>query len=266
MKYGSIIAVCLVVLVCIAVPSVYGDDRTVALTSIVIESFNGDTTTHEWNDGRHQRSFEFSWAMNASRFATKTSDNDGNEINYPISTFVDAWPVALFGFNREGRDLKSFGINGRFDRQGYNWIDIYPVGEDGETPFEIPLPGRVRSLDMWVWGANQNFYIEAYLRDYQGMVHVLRLGNINHAGWRNIGVNVPNHVRQGRRVLPAHAPLQFVKFRLWTQPIEKVDNFFVYFRQFKILTDIFESFFDGDDLADPDLVREFWANSGNSTN
>jgi hypothetical protein len=53
--------------------------------------------------------------------------------------------------------------------------------------------------------------------------------------------------------------MHFVKFRVWTQPRERVDNFYFYFKQFKILTDIFESLFDGDELADPDLIPQLWA-------
>ena len=224
-----------------------------------MESFNGDTT-HEWHDGKHPRTYEFTWEMSASKFTTTVTDANGNEVSYPVSTYVEAWPIALYGYNREGRDIKSFGINGRFDRQGYNWIDLYAVDSSGE-PFEIPMPGRVRYMDLWVWGANLNYYIEAYLRDYQGVVHIVRLGNIAHQGWRNLRANIPNNIRQAKRILPARAQLQFVKFRIWTQPLEQVSNFYIYFKQFKILTDTFESLYDGDDLADPDLVPEFWANN-----
>jgi hypothetical protein len=268
MKYGSIKAVCLVILACIAVLSVSADEVTVDLTSVVLAHFNGETG-HEWFDGRHQRNFEFSWALAASKFATRTTDADGNEANFPRLAYIDAWPIALFGYNRDGREIKSLGINGRFDRMGYNWVDLYPVNaEDGRTPFEIPMPGRVRYMDLWVWGSNLDYYIETYVRDHRGVVHRLHLGRINYPGWRNLRVNIPNHIPQGRRVLPSHAPLSFVKFRLWTQPTERVDNFYVYFKQLKILTDTFESLFDGNELADPDLVPQFWATngSGDTTN
>jgi len=54
MKYGSIKAVCFVVLACAIVMPAFSDGQTVDLTSIIVESFNGDAT-HEWNDGRHPR-------------------------------------------------------------------------------------------------------------------------------------------------------------------------------------------------------------------
>jgi len=263
MKHGGIKAVFLVVLICMMVFPSAADEATVDLNSIVLESFNGDAA-HEWFDGRRTRNFEFSWALRASRFATTSTEADGSEVAFPVMTYVNAWPIALFGHNRENREIKSLGVNGRFDRQGFNWIDIYPVQADGATPFEIPMPGRIRYIDLWVWGANHNFTLDAYVRDDQGMVHILPLGSLAYSGWRNLRTNIPNHIRQSRRVQPTFAQLQFVKFRVWTHPAENVSNFFIYFNQLKVLTDTFESFFDGGDLADPDLLPELWANTINS--
>ncbi|MDR2479488.1 MAG: flagellar filament outer layer protein FlaA [Treponema sp.] len=257
MKHGSFKAVCLIFWASITVLSAYADEVTVDLTSIVMEAFNGDTT-HEWSDGRHPRTYEFSWTTGASKFATKTTDKDGNEENFPKLTYVEAWPIALFGYNREGKSIKSLGLHGRFDRRGYNWIDIYPTTDD--KPFEIPLPGRIRYLDLWVWGSNLDYYMEAYVRDHQGVVHTVRLGSLAYTGWKNLRANIPNHVPQSKRILPSLAQLTFVKFRIWTQPTERVGDFYIYFKQFKVLTDTFESLFDGDELADPDLVPQLWAN------
>ncbi|MDR2480399.1 MAG: flagellar filament outer layer protein FlaA, partial [Treponema sp.] len=213
MKHGSFKVICLFVLACITVLSTYGDEVTVDLESKVLEAFNGDS--------------EYTWRTDASKFATKT--NDGN---YPQLTYVDAWPIAAFGKNRDGQTLKSLGLHGRFDRQGYNWIDLYPVktGDTGDNPApaEIPMPGRIRNLDLWVWGANLHLYIEAYVRDYRGVVHIIRMGDVSYTGWKNLRANVPNHIRQAKRILPSLAGLTFVKFRIWTQPIEQVGDFYVY--------------------------------------
>lgn len=264
MKYGGIKAVCLVVLACIAVLSAYGQEKTVDLTSIVMERFDGNTT-HEWNDGRYPRTFEFSWALSASKFATKTTDN-GKEVNFPVMAYIDTWPIALYGYNREGKEIKSMGVHGRFDRRGYNWIDMYPVGSDGTTPFEVPIPGRVRYIDLWVWGSNLNFYMEVYLRDFQGVIYSVPFGSMEHAGWKNLRAQVPTYIRQAKKVLPNLAQLKFVKLRIWTQPSAPVDNFYIYFNQLKVLTDVFEYPFDGDELSDPDYVPQLWANSTGSSN
>ncbi|MDR2392650.1 MAG: flagellar filament outer layer protein FlaA [Treponema sp.] len=247
MKHGSFRAICLIFLACIAVLSAFGDEQAVALESRILETFDqNDESLYDWR-------------LEASKFATKTDED-----SFPKVTYVATWPAALFGSNPDGADLKSLGIWGRFDRRGYNWIDVYPVnaGEEDGGPAEIPIPGRVRYLDMWVWGSNLNYHIEAYLRDYQGVIHTVDLGSIGYQGWKNLQVAIPNNFPQAKRVLPRLAPLTFVKFRIWTAPTEQVDNFYIYFDQLKVLTDTFEAPYDGDELANPARVQELWNSEG----
>jgi hypothetical protein len=242
MKHGSFRVVCVFFLAAFLAFSAFGDENTVVLESIVLESFDGDS--------------DYEWRIDASKFATRTDED-----TFPKLVYATAWPDAVFGANREGRELKSLGIWAKFDRQGYNWIDIYPVakdaGEDAEAA-EIPIPGRVQIMDLWVWGSNFNYYLEAFLRDYQGVVHTIYVGSLAFEGWRNMRVPIPNNIPQSRRVLPKLESLSFVKFRLWTTPTERVDNFYIYFDQFKILTDTFESLFDGDRLTDPEFIQQTW--------
>ena len=246
MKHGSFKAFCVIVLLFAAVFSSFADDTFINWESRVLESFNGDS--------------DYTWKTDSSKFITKTDST-----TYPVTTYVAAWPIQAFGANTGGDPIKSFGIHGRFDRRGYNWIDIYPVKKGGDdTPAEIPIPGRVNSIDMWVWSANLNYYIEVYLRDHDGIVHALKLGDIGFGGWRNLRVNIPSSIHQYQRILPQYAGLTFVKFRLWTQPAERVNDFYVYFKQLKVLTDMFETYFDGNDLANPAKIQELWANGGNN--
>ena len=246
MKHGSFKIICLIIWACIAVLPGFSDG-TISLESRILETFNGDADA------------PYIWKAEASKFITSTEDR-----TFPVLAYIDAWPVAAFGYVRPDNapPLRSFGIHGRFDRTGYNWIDIYPVLADDpdENPYEIHIPGRVRTLDMWVWGSNLRYYIEVFVRDYRGVVHTLRLGDIAFNGWRNLQVAIPSNIAQSRRTLPAYAGLSFVKFRIWTQPVERVDNFYIYFKQLKVLTDMFDPLFDGNDLADPQRVEMLWAN------
>ena len=262
MKQGSFRAVRLVVflffMLFLMVFSVFGDEKTIDYLSIVLEDFSG-LSTHQWPYPYDQKVYEFEWSLDASKFASKVNDEQ-----FPKQTKVEAWPMALYGTNKRNQDLNSFGIWGKFDRRGYNWIDVFPSvpgsAKDGEgpEPFEIPIPGRIQYLDMWVWGSNLNYYMEAYFRDYQGVVHSLYLGSLQYQGWRNLRVRVPANIPQSKRVLPSYAGLKFVKFRIWTTPSERVDDFKIYLNQMKVLTDTFESLFDGNDLADPDFIEEIW--------
>ena len=257
MKHGSFkalsFAVSLILMAGMATVTAFGDENVTQYESIVLENFSGDTN-HEWTIGGRTYSYDYSWKLEASKFATNTGED-----SFPKLTYVPSWPMALYGSNRDGRDIKSLGIWGRFDRRGYNWIDLYPVSGENDDPFEIPIPGRVSYFDAWIWGSNLNFYVEIYLRDYQGRVHTINLGNIAYTGWKNLRVSIPNNIPQSKRVLPHLAGLSFVKFRIWTTPLERVDNFYIYFDHFKVLTDTFESLYDGDELADPDNVQGLWA-------
>ncbi|MDR2177853.1 MAG: flagellar filament outer layer protein FlaA [Treponema sp.] len=255
MKQGCFKVVCLVLLACVVVIPGFSDETTLNSEAFVIESFDGDTA-HEWLVAGKLNSYEYSWQGTANRFVTE---------GYPRISSVSAWPQALFGINREGNNYRALGILGNFKHPGYNWVDVYPVAvnaEGEEEAFEIPLPGRVQYLDIWAWGASRDFYLDAYVRDYQGIVHVLRMGALSHKGWESLRVSVPSHIRQSRRVVPHYAGLRFIKFRIWTGRTESVGDFYVYLDQFKILTDTFESFYDGNDLADPEHVQELW--SGNN--
>jgi hypothetical protein len=263
MKQGSFRAVRLVVFLFLMLSvtgfSAFGDENTIDYLSVVLDDFSGETT-HQWQYGGKVYNYEFDWSLDASKFASTVKGEQ-----FPKLTRVEAWPMALYGLNRNNLDILSLGIWGEFDRRGYNWIDVYPSvpgsGQNGEDPepFEIPIPGRVQYLDMWVWGSNLNYYMEAYFRDYQGVVHTLHLGNLGYQGWKNLKIKIPTSIPQSKRVLPRYAGLTFVKFRIWTTPGERVDNFYVYFNQMKVLTDTFESLFDGDDLNDPDNVQRIWA-------
>ncbi|MDR3336864.1 MAG: flagellar filament outer layer protein FlaA [Treponema sp.] len=263
MKQNSFRAVCLVFMALVLVASAFSDDSTIQLESKILDSFDQDEETpYQWN------------AM-GSKFATKNDDDD----KYPKLSYVATWPSAVFGSNREGKDLKSLGIWAKFDRRGYNWLDIYPTGgpdaqesgsaeEEGPVPSEIPIPGRAQILDVWVWGSNMNLNLEAYVRDYRGMVYRLPMGSLNYTGWRNLRAAIPGTISQSKRQLPRYAGLTFVKFRIWTSPIERVDNFYVYFDQLKILTDTFETHYDGEELQYPERIKELWSgeDSGSGTN
>jgi hypothetical protein len=279
MKHGSFRVLFFLLLTAGAALAAYGDDSTVNLESKVLETFDNTEDA------------KYVWRKDASRYSVgkDVADKDnpsfanlgleGDDF-FPKIDHFEIWPMALFRNNREGRELRSLGIWGKFRRMGYNWMDIYPsLKSDGDDagPYEIPIPGRVRYLDMWVWGSNLNYYIEAYLRDEQGVIHVIYLGSIAYQGWKNLRAAVSTAIPQRRRIIldPSSANtlttedknsiyLKFVKFRIWTTPREQVGNFYIYFDQFKVLTDTFESLYDGDEMIDPDWIRENWTEgSGN---
>ncbi len=218
---------------------ILADESTVNLASVVLDGFD-----------QPDKSF---WIVKGSKFATQ---------GYPQTSFTRAWPATLFGKNKDNKNLFSLGIHGRFDRKAYNYIEVIPAkkADDGTlVPNPMPIPGIGRTIDLWVWGSNYNFYMDVHLRDYQGVDHVLRLGDLMYEGWRDLSVSIPTSIPQSRRYIPSYQGLVITEFVIWTRPDEKVDDLYIFIDEIKVLTDMFQTRFDGDDLADPDTLNQLWS-------
>ena len=191
------------------------------------------------------------WAYHAvgSKFVT-----DG----YPVLKYIDGMPHSLRVMQEDPEKAKFLGMQVKFNRKGDNWVDIIPTkkGEKGLEAYEIPFKGRIHRLDMWVWGAGFYYYIEILVRDCEGRIHALPLGYVNFKGWQNMHVTVPTNIPQASRYLGNKNKLTFVAFRIRTSPGERVDDFKIYFDQFKALTDAFVDSFDGYELGEVDFEKQ----------
>jgi hypothetical protein len=262
MKTGSLKFFCLVLFVSLLTVPAFSDSNTIAFETIILDNFDGTPYVVDGDE------YRYTWKVAGSKFSTKT-DNQ----TFPIISPVATAPQSL---RRQKPDIKSLGIQGAFDRQGYNWIDIYPTLADGDgEPVEIPLQGRTRVIDVWVWGSNLNYSLEVYLRDNMGLIHSIQLGQLNYTGWKNLRADIPVGIPMVSTILPRKTDdSKFVKFRLWTNPQEKtyvsvkrdvsgkiteMVPFYVYISQLKVLSDIYETVYDGDDLASPKDTEALWS-------
>lgn len=181
------------------------------------------------------------WKVSASRFTAE---------GYPQIKFgIEGVPIAVSSSYGGEENKYVMGVRAAFTRKGYNSIYIYPEEE-------IVIPGYVKKLDIWVWGANYYYNLEVHLRDYRGIVHKLRLGSLHYMGWKNLSLEIPGYIPQYIRYLPMEKPLTIVRFVIWSEPTERVDDYMVYFDRLKVLTDMYKQRFDGDILADK--YREIW--------
>lgn len=197
------------------------------IRSIILEDF-------EDNDNN--------WQASASRFTFE---------NFPqVKPGVEGAPIALSGAYAEAENKYILGVRSQFTRKGYNKVWIYPEKD-------IVIPGNVKKLDIWVWGANYNYNLEVHLRDYTGVIHNIPLGSLHFMGWRNLSVEIPRNIPQFIRYLPMEKPLSFVRFVIWTEPAERVDDYIIYFDHLKVLTDVYRERFDGDVLADKS--KDIWS-------
>lgn len=155
------------------------------------------------------------------------------------------------------------GVQASFTRRGYNWLEFIPVEDEDDDQGNpvlrpITIPGRPERLDIWAWGSNYEYYLEFQVRDYRGIVHNIRVGDISYAGWRNLGARIPNNIPRAVRFIPQRRQLELLKVVLWTRPDESVAGFHFYMDQIKVLTDVFQNPFDGEGLANPEFVQEVW--------
>jgi hypothetical protein len=226
-----------------AAPAV-ADEVTKYYVSQVLESFD--------------QPGKITWRVN-------TSDGLRAPPGIPDLHFIKAWPSQVYGTNKENANLWAMAIHGGFNRKAYNYIEIVPVdpskkGADGlPEPKPIAIPGRVQTIDLWVWGSNYNYWLDIHLQDYRGVDHVLHLGSLQYAGWRDLSVTVPGSIPQASPYIPRYRGLVITKLVLWTRPDAPVDDFYVFLDDLKVLTDKWETRFDGDELADPDTLNALWA-------
>lgn len=236
MKQGGLVIAGLVLLFSLFMVPLAAQSRSVNYETYIVDNFDSPDTS------------EWAWFAAGSKFVT-----DG----YPVLKYFDGMPNAIRVIQGEGEEGHKFlGMEVKFNRKGDNWVDIVPVEPDGGDEIvrkELPFKGRISRLDMWVWGANYAYELQALLRDANGRVHTVSFGLVDHEGWKNMSVNIPAYIRQATPYLNGVQQMSFVAFRIRTMPSERVDSFYIFFDQFKALTDTFLPSYDGFELAGADF-------------
>lgn len=256
MRHGCLLLSGLLMLVILSTGFLFADEKTLKLESYVVDSFDGP------GSAVHEDGSPIVWEVRGSKFSTE---------GFPRMQYVpNEWPKDLFGTNPENAaELQVMGLNSRFDRMGYNQVEIIPGAGEGESweAKPIVLDGRIKTVDLWVWGSRYNYSIEMHFMDYQGLAYRLDLvqsdnkrdlGSINFSGWKNMYVDIPNYIKQSVVYQPEFKGLRLTKIVIHTHPTEKVNNFYVYLDHLKVLTDRHESFYDGFNLTTPEKIQEIW--------
>lgn len=237
MKQGGFLIAVVVLVFSVFLMPVAAQSRSVNYETYIVDDFDNPDTA------------DWTWKAFGSKFVT-----DG----FPIIKTFDGMPNAIRVMQtKQDKTYKMLGLEVKFDRKGDNWVDIVPMNKDSsgnEVTFEIPFKGRVTRLDLWVWGAHYNYQLEILVRDCTGRVHTLPVGLVNHEGWTNMSVNVPSAIQQQSSYLNGVQQMSFVAFRIRTMPTERVDNFYIFFDQFKALTDTYLPSYDGFELVGTDFT------------
>ncbi len=226
MKKGAIVTVCGLILAFVCVPLV-AQKRGINYQTYMVETFDAPDAS------------EWSWSGTGSKFITE---------GYPILKSFDGMPNAVRVMNGDPeKEYKFLGIEFKFNRMGNNWVDIFPVKDDS-VPYEIPFKGIVSRLDLWVWGAGYDYDLEVLVRDCNGRVHTLAIGNLRFEGWKNMSVNIPSSIPQSSRYISNVKQLKLVTFRIRTKPTEKVHDFYIFMDEIKVLTNTYSASYDGFEL------------------
>ncbi|MGP1443916.1 MAG: flagellar filament outer layer protein FlaA [Treponema sp.] len=244
MKQGVVLTVFVLMFTVVCIP-LAAQDSGVNYQTYMVETFDSPESS------------EITWNGIGSKFITE---------GYPILKYFDGMPNALRVMQSDAeQEYKFLGVQFKFNRKGDNWVDIYPTKGSGEgdnaAPYEIPFKGIVQRLDLWVWGVGYAYDLEILVRDCNGRIHTLPVATLNYYGWRNLAVTVPSNIQQRSRYLSQTKNMSFVAFRIRTQPTENVDDFYIFFDEFKALTNTRMASYDGFELekaqfADTDSNKE----------
>lgn len=201
---------------------------------------------------------EWTWKVQASRFVSKDQEKG---IQYPILSYFNGIPNSLRPYHDNPNEALALGVKAKFDRKGENWFEVYPEYKDKTAANGLPLreiefKGTVSKLDFWVWGAGYLYYLEAIVRDANGVVHVIPAGSLNFNGWRNVVLTVPTNIVQHSKLRSGPRNLTFVGFRVRADAKENVDDFVIYFDQLRYTTNTLANIYDGFDLKDADFGED----------
>jgi hypothetical protein len=223
------------------ITNVAPDISSEEIRAIVVEDFEA---TGEWE------------IKTVPKQLTKNTGKNGKKNPVPIleMKFVNGSPADLQveKWTEDKRGMKKnqcLGVHFMFKYPGHNAVHIIP-------PKPIRMPGRTKGLSLWVHGRGKAYTLEAWIKDYNGSVHILKfrdekgVRDVNFVGWKPMKTYVPAFVPQEIESYPQTKTITIERFVLRADPKEKVAETYFFFDQLKALSETFEVNFDGKGLED----------------
>jgi hypothetical protein len=185
--------------------------------------------------------------------------------------YIDGGPADMkterWAADKKGMEKKKIlGVHFRFKYAGYNSVHIIPPAEvqwddptrkittyDSRTGTyvqenAIQIPGQSRGISVWVHGRGDDYYLECWVKDWKGEVHILKFGSLNFVGWKPMIAQIPPYIPQEVETYPQTKLLKIVRFVVRSTPDAIAQDTYIFFDQVKALTEIYEVNFDGQEL------------------
>ncbi|HDP81488.1 MAG TPA: hypothetical protein ENN21_11655 [Spirochaetes bacterium] len=201
----------------------------------------------------------------------KNADEKKNPVPVLELKYVEGNPSDLIPErwtpDKKGMEKKlCLGVHFKFKYPGFNSVHLLPPPEvqwddatkkvmtydprAGKEVQEraIQLPGRAKGVSVWFHGRGNDYNLECWVKDYKGDVHILKMGSLNFVGWRPMKVMIPEFVPQESQSYPQVRVTKIVRFVIRATPYAGTDDVYMFFDQLKVLTDVFEVNFDGQEL------------------
>jgi hypothetical protein len=115
----------------------------------------------------------------------------------------------------------------------------------------LAVPGIAKTISVWVVGRNFNHRLYVVLRDQFGGQQQLYMGRLNFSGWKQLTVAVPPNINQRDTHYLHRTGIQIVGFLIEPDLLETYGQYYVYFDDLRVLSDLFsEQSRDVDDMVD----------------
>lgn len=115
----------------------------------------------------------------------------------------------------------------------------------------LPIPGITKTISLWVVGRNVKHQLYVIVADHFNNRAKIPMGDLAFTGWKKMTAAVPPSIKQSDPRYNNKQGIYITSLLVETDPAETYGNYYIYFDDLRVLTDLFsENNRDPDDMAD----------------